>query len=332
MNVEAIKKKDYISMWFDVRKEMGINDTMNIGGLNKLTGDVDWSGFSHSDMDGLGGVATLLRGNGYPCSKLPVGRDNHEPSFFSLLKDNKANKSKMDKHPKKIEWLKTYVCGNDNTAPISTGYFDKETTAIIKHNAKRNKVALSTHVLWALNKSISENLLKPDQHYYWFYPVNLRGAVKKELDTDNYSSGVNVCLSNSISPRETQLTIRNKLRSNEYWMTWKLAHIGKLIRKSGVKYVYRSLSEKNFYAGSFSFLGAWPLKEASNPPENPESVWVSCGIGTKNYPVSTGVMEWYGQLTLGLKLHPWIANNQGVTDRCLSDWKKYLVEDMNHDA
>ncbi len=321
------KRRDYIAMWFEVRNDMGISDTMNIGPMDKSSGSVSWHHFSHAAMDGVGGVSSILREQGYPCKELPKGSDRDEPSFFQLLRKKNPNK---DIHPKNIKWKLNYPVGNDNSAAISTCYFDTETTNRIKRNAKLNKVALSTFALWALNKSISKNLLEANQSYYWFYPVNLRGAVSTDTDTGNFSSGVNVCVENNIKPRSLQQNIRQKLQSKEYWMTWKLAHIGKYIGKKGIKYLYKSMSTKNFYAGSFSFLGAWPLPDDDNPPQDPQQVWVSCGIGTKNYPVSTGIMEWHGQLSLGLKLHPWIADNGSITQKCLSDWQHYLLQEVNN--
>lgn len=324
--INSRKNTDYIAMWFDVRKELGISDAMSIGRLNKLNGVIDWKQYPHSKMDGLGGVATMLREYGYPCYPLPVGRDNSEPSFLNALLA--SLKEKKDSHSKSISWKKNYICGYDNEAVINTHFFTENETKQIKANGKKRKVALSTYILWALNKSIADNLLSSKQSYFWFYPVNLRGAVEGKGDTSNFSSGVNVCVSNDIHARDLQSRIREKLRSSEYWMTWKLAHIGRFIGMQGVRSLYKKMSEKNFYAGSFSYLGSWPLKDESNPKKDENEAWVTCGIGTKNYPVSTGVMEWYGQLSLGLKLHPWIANDERIGKKCLSDWKNNLLQEV----
>lgn len=323
--------KDYIAMWFDVRKELGINDDMSIGQMEKSSGDINWSNFAHSEMDGIGGVATILREHGYPCRNLPKSGEKQVPGMWQLYKLNKKFKKDKGYIPSKsIRWKNNYPCDNNNTAPIVNSYFDKRTTAIIKRNAKKNKVAYSTFLMWALNKAIADNLLDGSQNYYWFYPVNLRGAIELNSDTSNYSSGINVCLNNYITPKELQQEIKEKIKIKEHWSTWKMAHIGKLIGKPGVRYIYKKISNKNFYAGSFSFLGGWPLKEHNNPVENENEVWVSCGIGTKNYPVSTGIMEWHGQLTLGLKLHPMICQDVALTEKCLNDWKLNLTEDKNH--
>lgn len=327
--------KDYIAMWFDVRKELGISDAMNIGPMNKINGNIQWHTFSHSKMDGIGGIATILREQGYPCRQLPQSGEKFEPSAWSLYRLNKIERNKKNINntctpSKTIRWKNQYPCSNDNSADIVNIYFDKNTTLKIKRNAKKNSVAFSTFLIWSLNKSVADNLLDGNQNYYWFYPVNLRGAISLNNDTSNYSSGINICLNNYITPKQLQKEIKHKIKLKEHWSTWKLAHIGKLIGKAGVRYIYNSISKKHFYAGSFSYLGRWPLQADKNPAENEKEVWVSCGIGTKNYPISTGIMEWYGQLTLGLKLHPMICQDVKLTEKCLNDWKINLTEDKNH--
>jgi hypothetical protein len=327
--------KDYIAMWFDVRKELGISDAMNIGPMNKANGNTQWYTFAHSKMDGIGGIATVLREQGYPCKKLPQNGEKSEPSAWQLYKLSKLEKKNKKINntytpSKNIRWKNNFLCGNDNTAEIVNAYFDKERTLQIKKNAKKNRVAFSTFLMWSLNKAIADNLIESNQNYYWFYPVNLRGTISLGSDTRNYSSGINICLNNYITPKQIQQEIKDKIKLKEHWLTWKLAHIGKLVGKIGVRYIYNSMSKKNFYAGSFSYLGAWPLQDEKNPSENKNEVWVSCGIGTKNYPVSTGIMEWHGQLTIGLKLHPMICQDISLTQQCLSDWKYNLLEDKNH--
>ncbi|EDM65673.1 possible putitive HlyD family secretion protein, partial [Moritella sp. PE36] len=107
---------------------------------------------------------------------------------------------------------------------------------------------------------------------------------------------------------------------------WWQAHIGKIIGDKGVRRIYQYVSERQFYAGSFSFLGNWPLKDDNNPAINQDDMWVCCGIGTKNYPVSTGILLWHEQLSLGLKLHPYIAQDIETTDGLMQSWKQHLLQ------
>ncbi len=327
--MENKKQKDYISMWFDVRKEQGINDEMSAGLLNTETNEVSWHTFRHRDMDGLGGFATLLRGFGYPSRGLPTSTEKNIPSLIELFR-LMFSAPKIDV-PKLIKWKKVNPGykqlnpENSNDAPIVSAFFSGVDTTLIKFQAKKHKVALGVYLFWALNKAIADNLLEGEQEYYWFYPVNLRGPLDFGDDSRNYSSGINVHLSNDITPKVIQQRIKAQLKSKSYWVLWWQANIGKIIGLGGVRWLYKVVSQRQFYAGSYSFLGSWPLKDMDNPPMNPDEVWVTCGIGTKNYPVSTGMMIWNNQLTLGLKLHPYICSDISLTEQCMNDWKKNLL-------
>lgn len=351
-------KTDYIAMWFQARKEFGIGDRMNVGLLNKSAQQINWFEFAHSQMDGLGGLTTILREHDYPCTNLPKSADKVAPSNWQQIKMLLAG-SKLT-HLKTIRWKTTYPdyaaitsAANaalevadkslgeyaddrphgrsnklqyNNDAPIVNAYFSKETTIEIKKLARKHKVALNIYLFWALNRAIAEQLLASQQDYYWLYPVNLRGALPNTPETGNCSSGINVLLNNTISAREIQLQVKQQIKAKSHWQLWWQAHLGKIVGQNGVRRIYQYVSERQFYAGSFSFLGSWPLKDANNPPVNEDDVWVCCGIGTKNYPVSTGILLWHDQLSLGLKLHPYIAENISVTEATMRAWKQHLLQ------
>ncbi|WP_017221637.1 efflux RND transporter periplasmic adaptor subunit [Moritella dasanensis] len=344
--MSSSQNKDYIAMWFQARKEFGIGDRMNVGLLNKTTDDINWFEFAHSQMDGLGGLTTILREHDYPCQVLPKTADKVAPSNWQQIKMLFAGgKSKV---PKKMRWqttfpdhaaanlaenklaqvtdhnINTYQYSND--APIVNRYFSLAETIEIKKLAKKHKVALNIYLFWALNRAVADQLLASQQDYYWLYPVNLRGALPHIAETSNCSSGINVLLNNTIAPRDIQLQVKQQIKAKSHWQLWWQAHIGKIIGESGVRRIYQYVSERQFYAGSFSFLGNWPLKDDNNPPINQDELWVCCGIGTKNYPVSTGILLWHDQLSLGLKLHPYIAKDINTTEAVMQCWKQHLLQ------
>ena len=342
--MSSSQNKDYIAMWFQARKACGIGDRMNVGLLNKTTDEINWFEFAHSQMDGLGGLTTILREHDYPCHELPTIADKSAPTHWQQIKMLFAG-GKMNA-PKAMRWKTTFPdhvatslsaaaeLGDEagqrpqysNDAPIVNAYFSKADTIAIKKLARKHKVALNIYLFWALNRAVAEQLLASQQDYYWLYPVNLRGALPDIPETGNCSSGINVLLNNTIAPRDIQLQVKQQIKAKSHWQLWWQAHIGKIIGEKGVRLIYQYVSERQFYAGSFSFLGSWPLKDENNPPLNPDELWVCCGIGTKNYPVSTGILLWHEQLSLGLKLHPYIAQNITVTEAVMQCWKQHLLE------
>ena len=329
-------KKDYIAMWFQARKEFGIGDRMNVGLLNKTTDEINWFEFAHSQMDGLGGLTTILREHDYPCSDLPKTADKQAPSNWQQIK--MLFSSQKLAVPKQIRWKTTYPdyaainqqstdsTQYSNDAPIVNAYFSKNETVEIKKLARKHRVALNIYLFWALNRAVAEQLLASQQDYYWLYPVNLRGALPDVPETGNSSSGINVLLNNTIAARDIQLQVKQQIKAKSHWQLWWQAHIGKVIGESGVRRIYQYVSERQFYAGSFSFLGSWPLKDERNPLIRQTDMWVCCGIGTKNYPVSTGILLWHEQLSLGLKLHPYIAQDIAITNATMQSWKQHLLQ------
>ncbi|CED60581.1 putative uncharacterized protein [Moritella viscosa] len=104
--MSSSQKKDYIAMWFQARKAFGIGDRMNVGLLKKTTDEINWFEFSHCEMDGLGGLTTILREHDYPCESLPKTADKIAPSHWQKIKMIFAGgKSKT---PKMIRWKTTY--------------------------------------------------------------------------------------------------------------------------------------------------------------------------------------------------------------------------------
>src|SRR5690606_27524649 len=120
-------EQDYIALWFDVRKELGIHDDMRVGPLDTRTGDVRWYSFPHSRMDGLGGLATILREHGYPCRTLPKASEKRPPGTLQLLR--LMLRAPRQSAPRRIRWRHTYPDyaahnpAHTNDAPIVHGYF-----------------------------------------------------------------------------------------------------------------------------------------------------------------------------------------------------------------
>ncbi|QFI37962.1 efflux RND transporter periplasmic adaptor subunit [Moritella marina ATCC 15381] len=335
--MNSSQNKDYIAMWFQARKAFGIGDRMSVGLLNKSTDEINWFEFAHSEMDGLGGLSTILREHDYPCLELPKIAEKSTPSHWQQVKMLFAG-GKSD-GPKQIRWKTTFPdyaltnlantdCSTQytNDAPIVNAHFSQAETLEVKKLARKHRVALNIYLFWALNRAVAAQLLASQQDYYWLYPVNLRGALPHVPETGNCSSGVNVLLNNTIAPRDIQLQVKQQIKAKSHWQLWWQAHIGKIIGEKGVRRIYQYVSERQFYAGSFSFLGNWPLKDDNNPPVNPDELWVCCGIGTKNYPVSTGILLWHEQLSLGLKLHPYIADDIIKTQSVMQCWKQHLLQ------
>ena len=118
------------------------------------------------------------------------------------------------------------------------------------------------------------------------------------------------------------------MKAKQHWKNWKLANLGKLIGERGVSIVYKFTSGKQFYAGSCSNLGTWPLIDARNPPIEHDRQLVAVAPGTANYPVSSCMVDWNGSIALTLKLNPYICRDQTQLKKLLKQWYEEIITDI----
>jgi hypothetical protein len=86
---------------------------------------------------------------------------------------------------------------------------------------------------------------------------------------------------------------------------------------------------KQFYMGNCSNLGVWPLPHENNPPKpNDGRLLAGAAPGTANYPVSSSMIEWYGEIALTLKLHPYICPNQSLVRELADAWLEEVLADI----
>ncbi|MAE34213.1 MAG: hypothetical protein CMH97_02970 [Oceanospirillaceae bacterium] len=177
----------------------------------------------------------------------------------------------------------------------------------------------------SLSNIIAERMVKGDKPFYWFYPMNVRGATGIKTESFNQVSGVYMLTDPVSTPESWQSQMRQRFKAKQHWANWKLANIGKYVGYAGVKLIYRLTSGKQFYMGNCSNMGSWPFPGQDNPPKQNNLRLIAVAPGTANYPISATMTEWYGQLTLTLKMHPHICPDQ-QTVRDISDaWRDALL-------
>jgi len=324
--------KDHVGIWFEQRRKLGINDTICWARYTPESGTLNMHKFQHGNADGMSVILYMLKQAGHGDTEIPKCRELSPPS----RKELKVIQKNMKAYPTKIKWQYWNPDIKQTESTFNTLFFSKEETKFIEEKATALNVPLTTLALWALNQSISRHLLKPAQEYTWFYPVNLRGAVDYGTEYANYASGFYLAVSSDISVQALHQRIRHKLRSREHWLNWQQAKIAKYLPGFALRCLYQYIAKKQFYAGSFSAMGTWS-KEAVVSPEIPQQShkkvrqdlsrerWFGCPPGTKNYPISNCVINWNGQLSLTLKLHPAIRGDAENSLITLCDWGQGLL-------
>jgi len=315
--------KDYIAQWYEVREEFGISDAIHIFFHNLSSGNNEFQEFRHRDMDGIGMIARSLEDMGYQHSALPVSRDPQEPGIFSVWK--KQRKLQSERLPKTVQW-QSFQSGIQAEATMpQIGIIEPDLLEHLKATSAIRGVSLASFILASLNKAAFEQLLQPGSTACWFYPVNIRDQQSGQNDRGNRSSGFYLPVTENSTAESIHQQVRERLRTQQHWWLWKQAHIGRLIGKRGVRWIYQKLSRSQFYLGSYSFLGDWSMKD------HPQLVLGVCGPGSENYPIATGITESNNHLSLALKFHPSICKNDSSTQACLQRWIDILKEDSGYE-
>jgi hypothetical protein len=101
-----------------------------------------------------------------------------------------------------------------------------------------------------------------------------------------------------------------------------------------IRWLYKFISQRQFYAGNFSAMGDWfndadstlPKCKSRSQDDLSKERWLCFAPGTKNYPISSSIITWHGELSLNLKLHPSIVKNEDVALETLCGWGECLLE------
>jgi|TARA_B110000211_G_C14019533_1_gene527008 hypothetical protein len=319
-----VAEKDYLAMWFNVRRKYGIQDTIYWGWYDPKAQEIDWKTWRHADADGMAGFANILRKDGFPCDPLPVCNETSVPGWREINKAQRENPT--EESAKTVNWRKTYSDNSEFMPEVTV--INKELTTRLYQQAKTRKVSPGNIIFSALSRVISRELIDGDSPFYWFYPVNVRGATGIKTESFNQASGLYLLVDSHSTAEDWQAQMRTRMKAKQHWKNWKLANLGKLIGEQGVSIVYKFTSGKQFYAGSCSNLGTWPLIDARNPPIEHDRQLVAVAPGTANYPVSSCMVDWNGSIALTLKLNPYICRDQTQLKKLLKQWYEEIITDI----
>ncbi|MEK9713454.1 MAG: hypothetical protein VW258_12900 [Thalassolituus sp.] len=319
-------EKDYIAMWFNARRRYGISDTIYWGWFYPETRSIEWKSWRHADADGLAGLAIEMRKLGYPSTPLPVCNEKAVPTWKEIKAAHKEYPT--DESPKTIRWKQKYDHPVNTLFKPEVAALTKEQSDKVKAYCKEIRVSHGNMLFAALSRVISQELIEGNEPFYWFFPVNVRGATGIQTESFNQVSGVNMRVTPDSTAADWQTQMRQRMKAKEHWSMWKQACLSKYLGDWGTALAYKLTSGKQFYAGNCSNLGSWPLPHANNPADPGDGrLLVGAAPGTANYPVSSSMIEWYGAIGLTLKMHPSICKDQDMVLRLSDMWKDEVLRE-----
>ncbi len=322
-----MEQKDHIAQLFNVRRDsFGIGDDIYWGWLNASNNEIEWKTWRHADTDGIGGFANILRPLGFPCDPLPECSESKVPGWFEIIRASR--KHPRPTAPKKVNWKQTYPVNPNKQLLPEVSVLNRAETEALHATAKKTGVSTGHIVFSAISRVIARNLMKGNDPFYWFFGVNIRGAVNVRNEQFNQASGINILVSPDSDASHWYQQMRLNLKAKSHWATWKMVNIGKYVGDKGLELIYRLTSGSTQFAGSCSNMGNWPLEDERNPEITDPRLLCAVGPGSPNYPINTSMIGWNGETTLTLKLHPYICPDQALVRTLSEEWKVEVLKQL----
>jgi len=319
---ERAIKSDAIRKWFVTGEMLGEFIGIRFGHIGPGKDAPDWRYYSHAEFDGIGAFAEILRRVGvelkilpqikfYPAYRATMSALKHWPRYLA------------PRHP--VPWssmAQTSAQVNCSQPPLAVAWhvFDEGVTYRIRQDSRKAGITVNTFLLASLTKAIRPALKDPRAVVPWMIPVNMRGAVNRERDTDNHTSYLGI----RVHPDESLLALHRKilesLSRNEHWGNWYAFKLANCMTQSMRTYlVAKGKCTSQWSLGSFSNLGEWdPDKKVANP--NAAGCWLFCPPALRMQMLAVGCATFQGRLSLTMQAHASLTSDSRVVRNWMNRW------------
>ncbi len=319
---------DTINKWFLAAEELGEYIGIRFGHIAPNATEPEWTFLRHTDFDGIGGLAEILRQKGAKLGRLPQIRFPAEPSPLSLL----IMAPKFLRPRQRVKWLPVDqgTATDSSTHPpaaVAWHVFDESTTIQIRRVCRKAGVTVNSFLLKHLTKAIRPFLEDQSSMVPWMIPVNLRGKLNGERDTANFSSYVSVKVQTYETPFDIHQNIYQALARKEHWANWYAYQSGRLMTDKMRKFlITKEWAMSQWNLGSFSNLGSWDSEQEINQT-GCAGDWLFCPPVLRCQWVGAGCVTFQNRLSLVLQAHPDLTTNPGVP----RTWVQNLVKEIDLD-
>jgi NRPS condensation-like uncharacterized protein len=323
------KAFDFITSWFTAAEDLGEYIGIRFGQIAPGKSEPEWIFLRHAEFDGIGGLAEILRRNGASLGRLPQIKYPASPSIFPLLR----MAPKFLQPRQRVKWLPLNGIPANNGSPqpptaVAWHVFDESATTQIRRVCRKAGVTVNSFLLKHLTKGIRPFLEDQSSMVPWMIPVNLRGKVVRDRDTENYSSYVGVKVQSYETVYDIHRNIYAALGRKEHWANWYAYQIGRFMSKGMQKFlIKKELAMSQWNIGSFSNLGDWdPEKEITQTDCLGD--WLFCPPVLRCQLVGAGCVTFQNRLSLMIQAHSELTTDSTVLKNWVQNWVKEIEFDL----
>lgn len=320
---------DAIASWFRAAEDIGEFIGIRFGRLPAGATEPEWTFLRHTDYDGIGGFAELLRSRGANIDRLPQIKHPVSPSWLSLLREL----PKFLQPRKRVKWAlppTDYTAdGNPKPPPaVAWHVFDETSTVQIRRACRKSGVTVNSFLLKHLTKAIRPFLADQSSVVPWMIPINVRGKVNRKRDTSGHTSYVGVKVRSYETARDVHRNIYDALGRGEHWANWRMYLMGRFMTASMRRLVVASgWGTSQYLIGSFSNLGDWDPECQITQPDC-QGPWVFTPLSFRCLHIAAGCVTFQNRLSLAIQVHPCVTSEPAVPQTWIHNWIKEIDIDL----
>jgi hypothetical protein len=316
MSSHLTPSRNLAAQWFQATEATGDFMGIRYGRKSTLSEEVEWSFVSHCDCDGIGGFAQLLRKSGAVLQILP---ETHHPDLGIIrpLWNLWRKTPRTGKIATREDWALSKRHGTGPSQAVAWHLFTEAETEQIRQSCRRKKVTVNSFLLKQLDQAVRSDIKKPAAAIPWMIPVNLRGDVKHDDDTENHVSCVEPLIAAEDSPEDIQRQIRHCLARGEHRANYLALCIGKFLsHQTKMRWITKTRNKPKGNIGAFSNLGVW---DAEKTIETTDS-WFFCPPVCKGQLLGAGCVTFQNRLSLTIQAHPNLSDQPEIAKTWMARW------------
>lgn len=319
------RNRDPIKPWFEALESTGEFIGIRFGHLAPGADEPTWTYLPHSEYDGIGGFAHLIRKSGFAFPDLPQTPHAAVRSWIPFFKLVPRLLAPRRRHAWGALSPDSREPGTNQPAPaVAWHVFGEAETAALRASAKREDVTLNSLLLKQLDLALRPDLVDPDATLPWMVPVNLRGPVRRDTDTANHTSYICLKIDRLERAAGVHRKIYQAIERGEHWGPWMAYSATQFLPRASKRLAIktdRAIAQWNL--GGFSNLGVWDADQCIKDPALAGS-WLFSPPVLRCQMVGAGCMTFQGKLSLLVQAHPELTTSPEVPARWLTRWVDLL--------
>ncbi|PWU18382.1 MAG: hypothetical protein C5B50_09345 [Verrucomicrobia bacterium] len=325
--------RDAIRPWFSSAEAVGEFIGIRFGRVRPGSSEPEWTFLPHSEVDGIGGLAKILRERGAEVGRLLQLKHPAGPSALCAVRAF----PKYLKPRRPLKWLEMERgpalpdIGPQPPPAVAWHAFSEPTTVQIRRVCRKGGVTVNSFLLKHLTKAIRPFLQDQSSVVPWMVPVNLRGKVSRGSDIANHSSYVGVRVKSYETVKNIHKNIYAALGRGEHWANWFAYHTGPMITEGMRRFlITKGLAMSQWNLGGFSNLGEWDAEKKINNPDCTGDWFFSPPV-LRCQLVGAGCVTFQNRLTLTIQAHPDLTTSPKVPKAWLANWLKEIEMDISEE-